>query len=522
MSNPLINPTTNDPIDITKSAALEQVANSNSSSNSTSNPTVYVNPSTGNNQGLGTEQSPYKTLTFALQRVINGGIVMLAPGTYSNGEVFPIVIPSRVMVVGNINTKGRNIIIIGSGNYATPTFGNQSVALRMENQSQLRGVTVTNPQTRGTGIWVESTNPVIMGNTFTNCGREGIFVSGTGKPLIMDNLFTINGASGISYGRSGKGEIRRNTFTKTGYGIALSDTTAPLIIDNTFTANHGGIFLSRQAKPVLRRNVISKNTGIGLLINEAAQPHLGNAQDPAGNVIRDNNQFDIQNNSTVAITAAGNQINPARVQGRINFVATEIAGTVGVLSFTDIEGHWAIPFIFALVSRQFISGFPDGTFQPEMQINRAQYAALIAKTFSLPTRRTEILFRDVPSNFWAAGAINKAAAMGFIAGFPDGTFRGDQPLTKVQAIVSIVNGLSLSGGEADLILKYSDRAEIPSYATQAIATATSNLMIVNYPQPNQLEPMRSITRAEVAVLVYNALVTTNKAPRIDSPYLVRP
>ncbi|NJL88971.1 MAG: DUF1565 domain-containing protein [Coleofasciculaceae cyanobacterium SM2_1_6] len=522
MTSPLINPTTNDPVDITKQPSLAPIANSNSPSNTASNPTVYVNPSTGNNQGLGTEQSPYKTLTFAIQRVINGGIVILAPGNYSNGEIFPIIIPSRVMVIGNINTKGRNIIITGSGNYATPTFGNQSVTLRMENQSQLRGVTVTNPQTRGTGIWVESTNPVIVSNTFTNCGREGIFVSGMGKPLIMDNLFTINGASGISYGRSGKGEIRRNTFTKTGYGIALSDTTAPLIIDNTFTANHGGIFLSRQAKPVLRRNIISKNTGIGLLINEAAQPHLGNAQDPAGNVIRDNNQFDIQNNSTAVITAAGNQINPTRVQGRINFVATEIAGTVGVLSFTDIEGHWAIPFILALVSRQFISGFPDGTFQPEMQMNRAQYAALIAKTFSLPTRRTEILFRDVPSNFWAAGAINKAAAMGFIAGFPDGTFRGDQPLTKVQAIVSIVNGLSLVGGEADLILKYSDRAEIPSYATQAIATATSNLMIINYPQPDQLEPMRSITRAEVAVLVYNALVTTNKAPRIDSPYLVRP
>ena len=522
MSSPMINPTTNDPINITKNAALDSVANSNFPSNSPNNPTVYVNPNTGNNQGLGTEQSPYKTLTFALQRVINGGIVILAPGNYGNGEIFPIVIPSKVMVIGNIHTKGRNIIISGSGNYATPTFGNQSVALRMENQSQLRGVTVTNPQTRGTGIWVESTNPVIVSNTLTNCGREGIFVSGTGKPLIMDNLFTINGASGISYGRSGKGEIRRNTFTKTGYGIALSDTTAPLIIDNTFMANHGGIFLSRQAKPVLRRNVISKNTGIGLLINEAAQPHLGNAQDPAGNVIRDNNQFDIQNNSTAVITAAGNQINPARVQGRINFVATEIAGIVGVLSFTDIEGHWAIPFILALVSRQFISGFPDGTFQPEMSINRAQYAALIAKTFSLPTRRTEILFRDVPSNFWAAGAINKAAAMGFIAGFPDGTFRGDQPLTKVQAIVSIVNGLSLIGGEADLILKYGDRAEIPSYATQAIATATSNLMIVNYPQPDQLEPMRSITRAEVAVLVYNALVATDKAPRIDSPYLVRP
>ncbi len=493
-----------------------------SSISSTTSTTIYVNPSTGNNQGNGSVNSPYKTLTFALQKLTRGGIIILAVGNYNIDEIFPLVIPTGVMLIGDVNTRGRNIIVIGSGNYSTPTFGSQNITLRMESKAQIRGVTVTNPQTRGTGIWVESTNPIIVSNTFTKCGREGIFVSGAGKPLIMNNMFTINGASGISYGRNGKGEVRRNIFVRTGYGIALSDRTAPLIIDNTFTDNHGGIFLSRNAKPTLRRNMITRNTGIGLLINETAQPNLGSSQDPAGNIIQDNNQFDIQNNSAAIITAAGNQINPTKVQGKINFVATELSGTLGVLPFTDIERHWAIPFIQALLSRQLISGFPDGTFQPEMSINRSQYAALIAKTFSLPIKRTEVLFRDVPSNFWAAGAINKAASMGFLAGFPDGTFRGDQALTKVQAIVSIVNGLGLTGGESDVLLGYGDRAQIPSYATNAIATATTNLMIVNYPEPEQLEPMRPITRAEVAVLVYNALVTTKKAPRIDSPYLVRP
>lgn len=281
--------------------------------------TVYVNPTTGNNQGTGAAMSPYKTITFALQKVTGGGIITLAAGTYSNGETFPLVIPTGVMVIGDINTKGKNTIISGGGDYATPSFGTQSITLRMESKAQIRGVTIINPQTKGTGIWVESTNPVIVSNTFTKCGREGIFVSGTGKPLIMDNLFTINGASGISYGRNAKGEIRRNTFTKTGYGVALSDRTAPLIIDNTFTANYGGIFLSRQTKPVLRRNVVTKNTGTGLLINETAQPNLGSSQDPAGNIIQDNVQFDIQNSSTATIVAAGNQINPAKVQGKIDF-----------------------------------------------------------------------------------------------------------------------------------------------------------------------------------------------------------
>jgi hypothetical protein len=85
-----------------------------------------------------------------------------------------------------------------------------------------------------------------------------------------------------------------------------------------------------------------------------------------------------------------------------------------------------------------------------------------------------------------------------------------------------VSGLGLTGGNPNLLLFYSDRASVPSYATQAIATATQRRLVVNYPQPEQLEPMRSITRAEVAALIYQALVATGRADAIASPYIVNP
>jgi parallel beta-helix repeat protein len=489
--------------------------------------TLYVNPATGKDIGAGSSTAPFKTLTKALASATAGTTIHLATGTYNaaGGEVFPLVIPAGVMVLGNEPSKGKGITISGSGQYSSPTFGSQKITLRLDSSAQLRGVTVSNAVERGTGVWIESTSPILANNTFTNCGREGVFVTGTGKPLILDNVFIANAASGVFLVRNAKGEVRRNVCQKTGYGIAISDSAAPLIADNKLMGNNAGVFLSREARPVLRRNLIEKNTSGGLVVTGNARPDLGSSQDPAGNIFRDNGRVDLQNSTSLTLVSVGNQLNPAQVQGQVVLgVAQVSAPMTGPTQFSDIESHWGAAFIQGLVTRGLIRGFPDGTFKPEASITRAEYAAIIAKTFDLP-RQTGVgtgVFVDVAADFWASGAISQAASMGFVSGFPDKTFRPQQNLTRVQALVSMVSGLGLSGGNPNVLQFYGDRAQIPSYATEAIATATQQRLVVNYPKPNQLEPMRSITRAEVAALIYQALVSTGRAEAIASPYIVSP
>jgi S-layer homology domain len=189
---------------------------------------------------------------------------------------------------------------------------------------------------------------------------------------------------------------------------------------------------------------------------------------------------------------------------------------------SDIRGHWAEPFIQALVNRELISGFPDSTFKPEAPLTRAQYAAIIAKAYDLPLKKPATSFSDVSQGFWAFDGIVKANRMGFIAGFPDGTFRPGQNLTRVQALVSLVNGLGLTGGTPSAVGSYSDRAQIPSYAVNAIATATQQRLVVNHPNVSQLKPMQDMTRAEVAAVVYQSLVAMNRAPAIASSFIVDP
>lgn len=489
--------------------------------------TLYVNPTTGKDTGAGSSTAPFKTLTKALASATAGTTIHLATGTYNaaGGEIFPLVIPSGVMVLGNELSKGKGITISGSGQYSSSTFGSQKIALRLDSKAQLRGVTVSNAVEKGTGVWIESTSPTLANNTFTHCGREGVFITGTGKPLILDNVFIANAASGVFFVRNAKGEVRRNTCQKTGYGIAISDSAAPLIADNKLISNNAGIFLSREARPVLRRNLIEKNTSGGLVVTGNAQPDLGSSQDPAGNILRDNGRVDLQNSTSLTLVSVGNQLNPAQVQGQIVLgVAQVSAPMTGPTQFSDIEGHWGAAFIQGLVTRGLIRGFPDGTFKPEASITRAEYAAIIAKTFDLP-RQTGVgmgVFVDIEADFWASGAISQAASMGFVSGFPDKTFRPQQNLTRVEAMVSLASGLGLSGGNPNVLQFYSDRAQIPSYATEAIATATQRRLVVNYPKPNQLEPMRSITRAEVAALIYQALMSTGRAEALASPYIVSP
>ena len=512
--------------------------------------TVYVNPTKGNDANTGSKLAPFKSLTRALKTIdmtlsrhpiaiaalptdplaadpLSPTIIHLASGLYStaSGEVFPLVVPKGVILVGKETTNGKGIIVSGSGKHYSQSFGWQEVAMVLLDDASVMGITLTNPQTKGTGIWIESSNPTLSNCTFRNCGREGVFICGTAKPLIVDSVFISNRAAGLLMAGNSKGEVWRNVVQKNKLGVVISDFAAPLIAKNQLSANHMGIALSRQANPVLRHNLLKANTLGGLKVNDRATPDLGHPQDAAGNIFRDNRHFDVHNNTSRNLISAGNELNPTQVKGVMDFitVTTQTAKTsLSNSNLNDIGGHWATAFIQALVAKGIISGFPDGSFRPEASITRAEAATIIAKTFQLPLIRNVKNFVDIQPGFWAEDAISRAAGMGFISGFPDGTFRPEKNLSKIHAILALTNGLKFTGGNPNTLQVYQDRAQIPSYATNAIAVATQKLLVVNYPESSQLEPLRDITRAEVVAMVYQALVANNQEQPIISPYIVNP
>ncbi|WP_346292946.1 S-layer homology domain-containing protein [Sphaerothrix gracilis] len=108
--------------------------------------------------------------------------------------------------------------------------------------------------------------------------------------------------------------------------------------------------------------------------------------------------------------------------------------------------YWAQPIIQQLSQAEILTGYPDGTFRPEQPIDRDEYAAVIRQAFDTETIRAlpqASAFADVPDNYWASTAIEEAYEMGFM-GTPDpNEFEPKTEISRANAIVALVEGLAL-------------------------------------------------------------------------------
>jgi hypothetical protein len=193
------------------------------------------------------------------------------------------------------------------------------------------------------------------------------------------------------------------------------------------------------------------------------------------------------------------------------------------VAFSDVSSdYWARPFIQELANRGILSGFPDGTFRPNDPVTRAQFAAMVRQAFRRAPIRDAASFMDVPSDYWASGAIRDAYATGFLSGYPDNIFRPDEFIPRAQVLVALSNGSGYNAANAvDSTLRtYSDAGSVPDWAKNSIAAATEKRIVVNYPDVRVLNPTRSATRAEVAAFIYQALVSSGQVAAIQSPYVV--
>ena len=193
-------------------------------------------------------------------------------------------------------------------------------------------------------------------------------------------------------------------------------------------------------------------------------------------------------------------------------------------NFPDVSSnYWAQPYIRAMAERDIVGGFPDGTFRPDEPVTRAQFAAMLEQTFSKAASRDPAQFQDVPQDHWARQAIRQAYATGFLSGYPNNRFRPGQSIPRVQALASLAGGLGYdtSGSVSSTLDYYTDAVAIPDWARNSIAAATQNQLVVNHPDVRQLQPNQAATRAEVAAFIYQALVSAGKAEPIDSRYVAQ-
>lgn len=193
--------------------------------------------------------------------------------------------------------------------------------------------------------------------------------------------------------------------------------------------------------------------------------------------------------------------------------------------FSDVSSDlWAAPFIGLLAQRGIIAGSSDGTFRPNASVTRAEFATMLQKAFDQPGKGQALRFSDVPSSYWANSAIAESVQTGFMRGYPGSIFRPGQQISKMEMLIALESGLDLPNpaDPAQVVSYYQDAGQIPQYAIDKVAAATTNQLVVNYPNPKVLMPNQAASRADAAALIYQALVKTGKADRVSSQYIVQP
>ncbi|MGB3206260.1 MAG: S-layer homology domain-containing protein [Crinalium sp.] len=200
-------------------------------------------------------------------------------------------------------------------------------------------------------------------------------------------------------------------------------------------------------------------------------------------------------------------------------VPLAISAPATAADFSDVNNHWARPFIEALADQKIISGYSDGTFKPDQAVTRAEFAALVQAAFSdnKETRPQGYTFKDVSTKHWAYNKIQKAYKTGFMSGVTATNFAPDMKIPRVQALVTLTSGLNVDpqGNTTTILRTYKDAADIPQYARNKVAAATEKQMVVNYPVIDRLRPNQTTTRGEVAAFLYQAMVNEGEVPALD-------
>lgn len=176
--------------------------------------------------------------------------------------------------------------------------------------------------------------------------------------------------------------------------------------------------------------------------------------------------------------------------------------STGASQLSDISNHWAKSQINRLTEKGSIFGYEDGTFRPERNITRAEFMAVINRSFGY-TKIANVSYSDVPHDSWFAETIKQAQAAGYISGYADKTIRPENFITRQEAAVIIAKIKEL-GSNASAVSVFKDANSIANWSKGDVGAVVNAKLMSGYPD-GYFRPLNNITRAEAATVVGKAI-----------------
>ncbi len=195
-----------------------------------------------------------------------------------------------------------------------------------------------------------------------------------------------------------------------------------------------------------------------------------------------------------------------------------------VEDMTDYSSHWAKVNIQTALDTGMATGYPDGSFKPDQAITRAEFVTMVNNKFKF-IDTADYKFSDVTADAWYAAFIDAAIAEGYITGYTDETVKPDASITRQEAAVifNILNELTAESDNPDFI----DASSIAEWGKDAIIAVSEKNIMIGYPD-GSFRPANQITRAEAILAITNSFnyselaVGETETPVTEEPAVVIP
>lgn len=172
-----------------------------------------------------------------------------------------------------------------------------------------------------------------------------------------------------------------------------------------------------------------------------------------------------------------------------------------VCTFRDIKGHWAESSICEALEIGIVEGLSDMTFQPQTDISRVEFAAMLLRTLGIhaASSGSGLSFTDrnqIPA--WAKDVVSTAVENGILQGYPDRTLRPMHRVTRAEMVVMMAKAMKWEIGPGST--GFADDADIPDWAKGYVHGAEQR-ELVSGREGNRFSPADSATRAEATALL---------------------
>ncbi len=184
------------------------------------------------------------------------------------------------------------------------------------------------------------------------------------------------------------------------------------------------------------------------------------------------------------------------VQAQAAWASGGEAGETKIVA-TNSGAHWAQSSIDRWTGSGVVKGYSDGLFHPNEKVTRAELATIINRMFGF-SAKSEVPFTDVPAGSWYSETMAIARAAGYCEGSPGNLSKATANVSRQDAVTLITKALSLGDESAVNPISYKDRSEISEYAREAVAAISG--YVSGYPD-GTFRPNQPMTRGELVTVL---------------------